>query len=126
MRDDRSRQFDGRGVLRPVPVSVAALLSYLLLGAYVVALFACIVYAMNPMTAVTVTPIAACTLVFVFFTGCVWSVYPFQSLVRARRRRRWLCPSCRFPLCDMLQEADGCTVCPECGAAWRLPEASSA
>ncbi len=30
------------------------------------------------------------------------------------------CPSCASGLKGLAMEADGCTVCPECGAAWRL------
>lgn len=30
------------------------------------------------------------------------------------------CPSCDYDLAHLPPEADGCTVCPECGAAWRL------
>lgn len=32
-----------------------------------------------------------------------------------------LCPSCVHSLKGLLPSGDGCTVCPECGAAWRLP-----
>jgi hypothetical protein len=31
-----------------------------------------------------------------------------------------LCYACGYDLADLHPEADGCTVCPECGAAWRL------
>ena len=31
------------------------------------------------------------------------------------------CPSCGYRLADLPVQADGCTVCPECGAAWRVP-----
>ncbi|MFO0861538.1 MAG: hypothetical protein U0570_13370 [Phycisphaerales bacterium] len=30
------------------------------------------------------------------------------------------CPSCRYGLASIEPEADGCTVCPECGGAWEL------
>jgi hypothetical protein len=30
-----------------------------------------------------------------------------------------LCPTCAYSLADLSPEADGCTVCPECGGAWR-------
>ena len=33
-----------------------------------------------------------------------------------------ICPSCRYNLDGTSPESDGCTVCPECGAAWRLRE----
>lgn len=29
------------------------------------------------------------------------------------------CPSCGYRIDDFRPEPDGCTVCPECGAAWR-------
>ena len=32
------------------------------------------------------------------------------------------CPECSYSLSGLECEADGCTVCPECGAAWRLPD----
>ena len=35
------------------------------------------------------------------------------------------CPSCGYRLVGTPPEGDGCTVCPECGAAWRLPCASA-
>lgn len=30
------------------------------------------------------------------------------------------CASCGYPLGEIDAAADGCTVCPECGSAWRL------
>ncbi len=30
------------------------------------------------------------------------------------------CAVCDYPLDGLVAEADGCTVCPECGAAWRV------
>jgi hypothetical protein len=32
-----------------------------------------------------------------------------------------LCPACGYSIRELAAEPDGCTVCPECGAAWRLP-----
>ena len=38
--------------------------------------------------------------------------------------RQWLvlktCASCRYDLAQIEVDADGCTVCPECGAAWKI------
>lgn len=31
-----------------------------------------------------------------------------------------ICPSCGYALENLDPAPDGCTVCPECGAAWRL------
>jgi len=30
------------------------------------------------------------------------------------------CPACGYDLHGLAKAADGCTVCPECAAAWRL------
>ena len=30
------------------------------------------------------------------------------------------CPACEYRMAALSPEPDGCTVCPECGAAWRL------
>lgn len=34
--------------------------------------------------------------------------------------RAGLCASCGYKIDDIEPDADGCTVCPECGGAWRL------
>ncbi|TVQ31829.1 MAG: hypothetical protein EA376_07510 [Phycisphaeraceae bacterium] len=31
------------------------------------------------------------------------------------------CPACGQCIADMTPESDGCTICPECGGAWRVP-----
>lgn len=38
----------------------------------------------------------------------------------AWRRSCRVCGACRYPLTNA-PDPDGCTVCPECGAAWKLP-----
>jgi hypothetical protein len=47
-----------------------------------------------------------------------------QDAVRQCLGRR-LCPSCGYDLAGLEAGADGCTVCPECGAAWRLAQSPS-
>lgn len=42
-----------------------------------------------------------------------------QLVARAIVRRK-LCPSCGYSLRGLRPERDGCAVCPECGAAWRI------
>lgn len=37
------------------------------------------------------------------------------------RLHRGLCGSCKYPIETTTPQPDGCTVCPECGAAWKLP-----
>jgi hypothetical protein len=34
------------------------------------------------------------------------------------------CPACGHNLRGVSTESDGCTVCPECGAAWRVPRSA--
>ncbi|MCB9842433.1 MAG: hypothetical protein H6812_04170 [Phycisphaeraceae bacterium] len=36
------------------------------------------------------------------------------------------CASCGYSIKGLPSQDDGCTVCPECGAAWKLPEGGSA
>jgi len=36
-----------------------------------------------------------------------------------------LCASCGYPIRGLEVEADGCAVCPECGAAWKVGEAEA-
>jgi hypothetical protein len=44
--------------------------------------------------------------------------------LRVERARVWdhgtACRGCAFDLSGIVAEADGCTVCPECGGAWRV------
>lgn len=35
------------------------------------------------------------------------------------------CRACDYTLTDLVPDPDGCTTCPECGAAWRQPPTSS-
>lgn len=65
----------------------------------------------------------------VAFTAFVW----FLVLPAVRHRlwsRDWKarykaaghCPACQYDLRGLEAEADGCTICPECGGAWAMPE----
>ncbi|MEM1422933.1 MAG: hypothetical protein AAGH64_02910 [Planctomycetota bacterium] len=59
------------------------------------------------------TPIAlACA--FITFPSEKWA--GLHTLIRSKH----LCVACLFELEDFPPEPDGCTVCPECSAAWRL------
>lgn len=51
----------------------------------------------------------------------VWSVRAAPGPFCHRRLLLRRCPSCDFSLMEITAEADGCTVCPECGGAWRIP-----
>ncbi len=42
--------------------------------------------------------------------------------VRTRIARDRACPVCGYPIEDLATERDGCTVCAECGSAWRVDQ----
>lgn len=54
-----------------------------------------------------------------FRHGCV----PELFVAAMFRRRR--CPACAYDLRGVPEDDDGITICPECGAAWRLDGPSS-
>jgi hypothetical protein len=63
------------------------------------------------------------------YVGGAWVIAVGPSAIRRMvRRRRGLCAKCGYDLDGLAAAPDGCTVCPECGAAWRLstPTAASA
>ncbi len=44
------------------------------------------------------------------------------SCLIPRRLAAGECGACAYPISTLPPEADGCTVCPECGAAWELED----
>ncbi len=61
--------------------------------------------------------------------GPMMGAYLGAEQVRKNARRalaeclnRAVCASCGYSLASLARAEDGCTVCPECGAAWKLPE----
>lgn len=54
--------------------------------------------------------------------GFINKFYGWRNSAAAVRAmtRAGLCPACAYRIHGCEPEADGCTVCPECGAAWRL------
>lgn len=51
-------------------------------------------------------------------------IFVFARRLGARRiacvyRHAGLCASCGYDLADTTPQADGCRLCPECGASWR-------
>ncbi|MEL7472837.1 MAG: hypothetical protein AAGK04_05910 [Planctomycetota bacterium] len=64
---------------------------------------------------------------FLLLPSVAVSVYVIAGYLRHHRRatiaacREYpVCLQCLFKLRGLMSEPDGCTVCPECGAAWRL------
>lgn len=79
----------------------------------------------------TLTGVAlAATFYFVvavatYIAGRVWIwrwVIPgaARTILRAGK-----CAACKYPVSNLEAASDGCTVCPECGAAWKLNVPSS-
>ncbi len=66
-----------------------------------------------------------CGFVGVFFViALIWSRRRAQLTAEyiAECRALRACASCGYSLQRLSPEPDGCTVCPECGAAWRLAQ----
>lgn len=63
-------------------------------------------------------------LVFVLLFTSPLMLVGLQAALAPRQVSRLLlgreCPSCRYGLVGVPVQGDGCTVCPECRAAWRL------
>ncbi len=60
--------------------------------------------------------VAAQTLVIYKTARWLWAPIEAREMLR-----KSICPHCRFSLTGISPDPDGCTVCPECGAAWKLP-----
>ena len=60
--------------------------------------------------------------------GGVISVSTNRRLIQQRALKfaaQGECPVCRYDLAGLTPESDGCTICPECGAAWRVESTPS-
>ena len=55
--------------------------------------------------------------------GVINKIYGWRSVEAAGAAfaRAGLCAACAYRIDEVVPEQDGCTVCPECGAAWRMP-----
>lgn len=62
-----------------------------------------------------------------FFLLLAWLVprSAWAPDVAAEFLKERVCPCCHYRLHALLPDPDGCTVCPECGAAWKLNPAAS-
>tara|TARA_R110002111_G_scaffold248811_1_gene312644 strand:+ start:486 stop:938 length:453 start_codon:yes stop_codon:yes gene_type:complete len=65
--------------------------------------------------------------VFIFvLMGTIWGVISKQGGWRTPLHAKkaslsiGCCTSCTYSIAEITPESDGCTICPECGAAWRL------
>jgi len=72
----------------------------------------------------------ASVIQFVIFgttMGFIVTKFDWKSPGHAKRAmlRAGLCAACAYPIRDLTPEPDACTICPECGAAWRLESVES-
>ena len=74
-----------------------------------------------------VTPMSTGIFVFQFVfyggsMGVMTKLYGWRSSSHAKSAmlRAGLCPGCGYQIHDVHPEEDGCSVCPECGGAWRV------
>jgi hypothetical protein len=60
-------------------------------------------------------------LMIVVITALMILGRSLRTVARRSCLRLGLCPACGYEIGSLPAATDGCTVCPECGAAWRLP-----
>jgi hypothetical protein len=79
-----------------------------------------------PATEVLLTRIAISIAFYLAAAVITWIAIAawYQKLVIPERAgdmlRRGKCVSCDYSVADLNPDSDGCTICPECGAAWKL------
>lgn len=64
-------------------------------------------------------PLVHALLVLLTVYHMWWSARLYNRDVASGLLAAQLCPSCGYALSAIPPEPDGCSVCPECGAAWR-------
>ena len=113
--DHRGREVRGRyGLWRPWFVVLPSLslmiwASMFILGAYV---------GPSSMLSLRLALISIACLVAIVPALISFRAHPARVI--PRRLAAGKCGACAYPLRKLPRELDGCTVCPECGAAWKL------
>lgn len=79
----------------------------------------------TPFDVFTMVSVMVFILYFITFGGIMGgylSFYAWRSPSHAIRAMTdaGLCPSCAYRIDGLGPEPDGCIVCPECGAAWKI------
>jgi hypothetical protein len=116
-RDDRGKRLSSRRWGGAVGAGVASLVA--------------VVIVIGVVTLVIEEPLgpsivaAACGVFGLLLCFVVIAAPPGPDPVIEAAKDKRVCASCRYSLTGCRAEADGCTVCPECGAAWRLPGESA-
>lgn len=128
LRFARFQQITGR--LSQLPKRWLWIVAIILIGTYaIVAVF---------------LPVLAMRLVGVLLFGTFYTIviatFVWSGISRGSPRKQWPdvpmrvraavmvnhghCADCGYSIKGLPPEADGCCVCPECGAAWKLPQST--
>jgi len=70
------------------------------------------------------SPVSSTLIILISLTGVAivnWLRERADALKRSHIRAGH-CPSCSYAIAAVEPSADGCTVCPECGSAWRTDD----
>ena len=67
-------------------------------------------------------PMVVLLLPLAFVTWLLWWFFTGRQEAAERMAAGGACPSCEYELTGLVAEQDGATVCPECGAAWKLAD----
>ena len=108
--------FDDRGNLTPLACGTVVLTGAHAAVYGVTAVWVAIVWSPDYRPSLTVFVLALVVLLAAHAAGHM--LYAPRVLEQPRARRA--CAGCDYDLEGIPPEADGCTLCPECGAAWRL------
>lgn len=65
------------------------------------------------------------TLLFAFLSAFLYHRYVGSRVIPRVLSSLGLCGACAYRLRAVPPDTDGCTVCPECGSAWKLPTTES-
>lgn len=110
----QERLFRLRGTVRYYwPYLVGFLVCFLILG---LARVLNVPWPIGFVLAVVLMPVGLAMLVLFGFTARPYIETSYDAMLAIGR-----CINCGYDISGMSPDPDGCTVCPECGAAWRLP-----
>ncbi len=112
LRERAGRPFYGLALL------LTAMLAPVLLGWTFVA-WMLAAWAGKPLLGVALSVVALPVAVVVVFRA--FAGRPTPEAVAAAALSAATCPQCLYSLIGVRAAPDGCTVCPECGAAWLMP-----
>ncbi len=99
------------------------LMSSLLAALVALVLFLSALGALFVLGGIVLMPAMAFAAPFVAMELCRFE--PYLRWIAERRISQGRCGACSYTIQDVSESVHGCTVCPECGAAWKLPSADT-